>query len=162
MLLPTEHAPAHARLPRPIGGYVGRRGGASADTCARPGGASSFSLNAADMVSVSAERSERGCPGARPPLRAGEPRRGVAPRDPGRARGGGGAWNPTLGSAARGRVEAPPGAWATRAQWRAVAEPEAPRRRRRRGGGRLGLFKTQEKVIRRAGQTRSMSLSHGH
>nr|XP_048279881.1 60S ribosomal protein L14 [Myodes glareolus] len=51
MLLHTEHAQKrHYVPPRPIGGHAGRRGGASADTCARSGGPSSFSLNAADMV----------------------------------------------------------------------------------------------------------------
>lgn len=83
--------------PRPIGGHVGRRGGASADTCARPGGPSSFSLNAADMVSVCAQGSESGRRDARPLPRAGEPRRGVALRDPGRALGGGGTWNTAPG-----------------------------------------------------------------
>lgn len=109
----THRACSEARTsPRPIGGHAGRRGGASADTCARSGGPSSFSLNAADMVSVCAPGSERGRRDVRPPPRAGEPRRGVALRDPGRARGGGGTWNPVSGergSRSRGRPCRAPG-----------------------------------------------------
>lgn len=146
---------------RPIGGYAGRRGGASADTCARQGGPSPFSLSAANMVSVSAEGSEHGGRDARLPLRAGEPRRGVALCDSGSAWGGGGARNPAL-------VERGSRGWLCRGHACAVAGvvgPEVRGWRRCCGLGPSGRPDSSgapfssispEKVNRGVGQSRTM------